>query len=269
MSDRLRDICLTLLGLALLNGAVKMRSEQALAKSLRDQMRGGRIHARVESSGLYGMLVGRAAVARVTATGCTLDDLPFRMRSGGGMRSEVRALQLALRDITFRGLPVRRMEVDVANVSLDIDNILFHDRLVVRRAGDGRATFAIAPDAIAGFARRRYPFLQDVEVHLAPGSVRLAAVLPLLGSLRRVSAEGGLRIDPGGVLALDASDVRIDGRTAEPGLRSAMLATLGPLLDIRRDLGLGDVLMLDRVEVLPDEVVLSGRVTLTPPPLLH
>jgi hypothetical protein len=264
MSDRLRDIGLALLGLALLNSAAKVWSEQALEKSLREQMRGGRIHVRVESSGLYGMLVGRAALARVTGTGVRIEELPFLVRAGGGMRSEVRSVRLDLRDVTFRGLDIRRMSVDLPDVSLDVDNLLFHDRLVLRRAGGGRVSFGVAPESIAAFARRRYPALQDVEVRLSDGEVRLAAALPLFGTVRRISAQGGLQLDEGGRVVLKDPDVRLDGRPTEPGLRSALLSALGPLLDVERDLGLRDVLRLDRVEVRAAELLLSGQVTIAP-----
>ncbi len=268
MSDRLRDLGLALLGLALLNSAARVRSEQSLRHHLRDQIRGGQVRVRVASSGLYGMLVGKAALARVTGSGCTLDDVPLEARPGGGMRAEVRAVQIDLRDLVFRGLPLRRMTVDVPYVSMDLGHVIFHDRIVVRRAGVGRASFRVGAAAIEDFARKRYPALRGVSVELQDGSATLSAKLPVLGVERAVVIRGGLGIVDGRQVVLRDPDIRLDGKPMQPGLRSALLTALGPLLDVERDLHLGEMLELDTVKVLHDEVLIEGRATVpvAPPP---
>lgn len=262
MSDRLRDIALGLVGLALLNGVVRDRAREALRIDTQRHITGGQLRVRVESSGWFGMLLGKASVAHVSGTGCRLDDVPFRAAAGGGMRAEVRAVRLDLRDVTFRGLHLQSMSAEIPFVSIDAGRALFDNRVVVRRAGTGTATIRIGPDAIAEFARRKFPTLNDVTVDLADGRATVGGTLPILGLKRRVSVSGSLVCRDGVHVELVDARVEMDRKAVEPGLRGALLAALGPIMDVDRDLGLSAFLRVDRVDVTADAVVIRGRATI-------
>lgn len=136
-----------------------------------------------------------------------IDAFPFLLRVFQGRLPRV---TVEARDVTFEGLEVAGLTVDMHDVKADLDVLLNSDRFDLRVA-DGTASARITEDAINSFLAE-----EDVKVHVTlrpDGRVFVRADRTVGGRTRRFEATGRLSLD-GRTLSFKPGSVRVDGQTA-------------------------------------------------------
>jgi hypothetical protein len=258
--DELKDAAIVVFSLALLSGIARWRGEHALTHDLSRSLKGGHIETDIEPRGLLGLITGNSSVTTVRGRGFATDELPFRLQPAGRAKVHVSSLRFDFEDFRLKNLPVRRLTAEFPGVSLDAGKIAFDERIVIRRAGEGKAEAVVGADALQQFIARKYAMLKDVQVRLTSGWAEVAATAPILGGSTRV--EGRCRFAPveGKYIHAAEASFRLNGKDATEAMTKMLLGMLNPIVDSDKDMGLGKFVYLTEVMVGEGNLTLRGRV---------
>ncbi len=260
MRDELKDAAIVVFSLALLSGIARWRGEHALTHDLSRSLKGGHIETDIEPRGLLGLITGNSSVTTVRGRGFATDELPFRLDRGGWAKVHVSRLRFEFEDFELKNLPVRKLTAEFPGVSLDATKIAFDERIVIRKAGDGKAEAVVGADALQQFIARKYSVLKDVQVRLAGGWAEVAAMAPLLGGSTRVEGRCHLTPVDGKFIHVSDAAFRLNGKDATPAMTKMLLGMLNPIVDADKDMGLAKFVYLTDVTVGEGTVTLRGSV---------
>lgn len=264
MGDDLKDSAIALLGLALFAGFATHRAEHAIVHDLRSTLHGGTLRADVHPHGLLGLTIGRVDSVRVTGSGMSADDVPFRIFRGPGLRANTARLEFDLQDFTLHGTTVRRFTASFPAVSLDAGRAFFDERIILRKAGEGTASAEVAPAALTGFIEKKYPTLKQVEVEMHAGLVTVRGATSVLGAMQQIEATGRLVVRDGRYLDVAEPTVKLNGRLATPAFADNIAKSINPVVDFDKDLGLGRILAAETVEIGEGYAVVRGKAHVPP-----
>lgn len=259
MSDALKDAAFALLGVFLVNGLLQRHAERALLNDVRRHVTSGELHVRVRPGGTIGLLGGVAASATIEGEGTTFEHMPYALQDGGGIRSEIQRLHIRLKDATFRRVRIDRFEATLPMVRFDGGAVLVDSRIILRTAGEGTAEAVIGTENLVRFLQQRVAGLEVSRAELRNGLATIEGVFRFLGSAKRFFARGGIRVEEGRSLELADLVFRLDEAEPPAPMRELALRQLSPLMDIERDLGLGDAIVLTSAEIGEGIVRVRGR----------
>jgi hypothetical protein len=259
VSDEIKDAAVAVLGLALLLGYAAHRAEHAIVHDLRRTVHGGVLRASVRPKGPLGLATGEFASVRVTGSGLTADDIPFRVRRGAGLRANADRLEFDFRDLTLRGTAVRRFTASFPGVSLDAGRALFDERIILRKAGEGTASAEVAPEALVVFINRKYPALTGVTLVMRPDKVSVRGSTTVLGTVQQLDATGRLVVRDERFLDLTELEVLLNGKPTTLAFAQNLARIVNPVVDFHKDLGLGDIFRAEEVVVGDGYAIVRGR----------
>lgn len=262
MDDALKDFGMAVLGLALFSAFASERVRQAAKHDLQAAVPGSRLYVRIEPRGIFGMATGQAWRARVSGGHFATDHLPFHLEPGGGILATVRHLELDLHDVTLRDLHVETLRADIPFVKADGPRALFGGHLTLRGAQDGVGAAVLSAEGIRSFLAKRRPQFQEVRIELTPGEAIVSARAPFLGAMIQLEARGGVEIVDGRFLNAAPNVVMMNGKPLEREAGAALIRSLNPIIDVDRDLGLGDWLYVTGAEIGDGILTVRGRVTI-------
>ncbi|HLJ55995.1 MAG TPA: DUF2993 domain-containing protein [Chthonomonadaceae bacterium] len=264
MDDTAKALVLGFLGLIVVHAGLERRARHDAARQLDGAFHhSGALRLSVEPRGMLGALGNRLYAIDVTGTGQSIDKMPFASIPRSGWKGEIRHLRVHLDSLTLKGLPVERLDADIPNVTYDIGQALYKDRLVIRGAGEGPATVRIGADGLRRFIDRKYgQTVTDVAVAFRGGRVQITGDLMFLGAKAPFVALGDMTTRSGRYVDLAQADVTLNGKPLSPDLVQAIIRQLNPLLDIADDLGLAGYLKLTSVSVGADAVTVYATATI-------
>jgi hypothetical protein len=260
--EGIKDAAYVLIGLTFLSAFAQRRVEHAADRDIRREVHGGYVKTMVRSRGIFGLLVGESSTTRIAGAGFLTQDLPFKLEPGGGSRARVGKLELDFRDFTLRTLPLRSLRATIPAVTLDVNQALWNDRIVLRSAGEGTAVAVVDEAGLRMFVAQKYPQYKDLELRLTPGTASLSAQAALFGLPARVEATGGVQVRDGRYLDAVNTIMRLNGKEAAASLTQSIVRTLNPVLDIDKDLGLGGYIYMTRAEIGQGILTVFGRATI-------
>jgi len=260
--DAWRDIGLSLLGLALFSAFLNDRAERTLRRDLECTWPGSRFQVRLEPSGLYGALAGRVFRGTVRGEGIRTEDLPFRVEPGGGLQGRLRTLRLDLSDLTLRGVPFRSLSADIPDVRVDAWRGFASGHLTIRRAGEGTAIAQFTEEGLQQYLQRRRPALRELRLRLRPEGAEARATATLFVAPASVTVRAQVEIEDGRRINAVGAKVYVDDRLVAPALADRLMQMLNPLIDVERDLGLGDWVRLTHAELGDGLLTVYGSITI-------
>ncbi|MGC8667012.1 MAG: LmeA family phospholipid-binding protein [Chthonomonadales bacterium] len=262
MEDAVKDLGYALIGLALFSGLMTGRAQYAARRDLHHALPGAKLSVRVDSRGVFGMALGRAYRVRIEASDFGAASLPFTLEPGGGPTAEARHLQLHLRDIVLAGLPVKLLDADIPFVKVDAGRALFSGHLTLRSAEAGTGTAILTEDGLARFLASRHPELTNVRVVIGISGISVSARTGLLLGMADIEMQAGLAVREGRYLDAVSAKVSVGGREVPASLAARLLAVMNPVLDVERDLHLGDWLYVTGLELQQGAALVRARVTI-------
>lgn len=140
-----------------------------------------------------------------------IDAFPFLLRVFQG---RIPGITVEARDLTFEGLEVAGLTVDMHGVKADLDVLIRSDRFDLR-VEDGTGSARITEGAINSFLAE-----EDVKVHVTlrpDGRAFVRADRKVGGRTRRFEATGALSLS-GRTLSFKPSSVKVDGQTPSGSL---------------------------------------------------
>lgn len=190
---------------------------------------GGTARTRVEPSGPFGLLAGRAARVELAGQGGRVSDGPsVRTADRTPLPARVRRASFEYDRVTVMNLPVQRLRIALSDVTLDAVPLLTSADAVLVSVGQGEASMAIAAEALEMYARTRLPELKDLRVALDSSGLCIQAVSAFPpGSL---VARAEVEARDGREVAIVHPRLWLNGEQMPDALAEGLLATLNPVL---------------------------------------
>jgi hypothetical protein len=262
MDDVVKDLGYAVIGLTLFSSLMTGRAQYAASRDLHRALPGANLNVRVDSRGVFGMALGQAYRVRIDGSHFGTATLPFALEPGGGPTAEARHLQLHLNDVVLAGLPVALLDADIPYVHVDAGRALFSGHLTLRSARPGTGIAVITEEGLAHFLASTRPQLADVRVSLGDQGISVRARTGLLLGMADVEVQAGLAVRQGRYLDAVDARVTVGGREVPTSLASRLMAMLNPVLDVERDLHLGDWLYVTGLVFQQGSVIVHARVTI-------
>ncbi len=261
MDDTLKTLIYGFLGTIVIHGALERRAAHDAARQVRDAFASSSaVRARVEPRGMFGALGNRFYAVDIFGTGLATNQLPFVAVPRPGWKGSIRHLRLHFDNMVLRGVAIDRLDADLPNVTYDIGQALYRDRLVIRGAGDGSISVRIGADGLRDFILRKYRrTLSDIQVSFRDERVMIVGKLAIFGIQSPFIATGRLEQRDGRYVDLSMPSIEMNGRTLTSEVTANVLREINPVLDISTDLGLAGYITLSRIVIGVQEITISGR----------
>ncbi len=260
MDDSLRDTGWALLGLALFSALAGARVQSAARRDVRRAVPGGTLSVKVITQTPWDAAVGQVYRARISGSGFSTLGLPFVQQPGGGLLGDLRHLDLDLHDIVLSDLPVHSLRAEIPNVRVDGPYALFGGHLRIRGAGEGTVVAVLQEAGLAEYLSKKRPLLHDLKLRLTGGQAHVSAMAAVLVGLAPVEATARVAVAEGRYLnAVDAT-VLLNGKPLAPAVTDQLLKTLNPIIDVDKDLHLGDWLYVTDAEIGEGTLTVQGKV---------
>lgn len=260
MNDGLRDAGYAVLGLALLSWILTDRVSHAARRELKTAFPTAHFDICVTPRGLLGMTVGQAYKAKISGGGFSAEKLPFRIEPGGGTVAGIRHLELDLHDIVLRDLGVQTLKADIPFVKADAGRVLFDGHLRFRGAGEGTGTAVLSEGQIERFLAKKRPQFQDLKVKLTSGEALISGKVNVLLPGTPFEAKTSVGIQDGRYLNAVNATVKLGDKPVLPSLALQMQQIVNPIIDVDKDLGLGEWLYITSAEIGEGILTVRGRV---------
>ena len=260
MNDGLRDAGYAVLGLAMLSWILTDRVSHAARRELKSAFPSANFDIRITPRGLLGMTVGQAYRARISGGGFTAESLPFRIEPGGGAVAGIRHLELDLHDIVLRDLGVQTLTADIPFVKADATKAFFDGHLRFRGAQEGTGEAILTAEQIERYLAKKRPQFQELKIRLSQGEAFISGKTALLIPGSAFEAKATVGISEGRYLNAENPTVSLNGTPMPRTMAIQLLKTVNPIIDIDKDLGLGEWLYITSAEIAEGKLTVRGRI---------
>lgn len=263
MDTTVRNVLLGIFGLFAVHASLEKRiSHDATQQVFESFNYTGSVHSTAESRGIFGIFRSDLYAVTINADGLKSERLPFEAYPRSGWKGSIRHLRLHLTNLTLKGLPIDRFDADIPFVKFDIRHAIYHDRILIRRAGFGPASARISTDGLRLFILAKYSkTLSDITVKIEDGKVIIRGKANVLGSSLDITATGELLPREGRYLDLRKPEITLNGKPLSETSTESILKNLNPILDLERDVNLGRYFILSSVEIDTNAIVIHGTAT--------
>ena len=117
---------------------------------------------------------------------------------------------------------------------------------------------------LATFVKRRLPEVHSPQVRVTASEIYITGELAALLTTWRFEAKGRVAVRDGRQVVIDSAQVRVEGEDLPPAVVQKVASALNPVLDVERDMNLGSMFIVERVEQEEGFVKLIGRATVPP-----
>ena len=262
MREFLKGTAWTLVGLAFFSGIASERARYAARRDLERAIPDSRFEVAIQPRGLLGYVTGDLESARITGRGFTIEQLPFTIEPRGGIHARLAKLELKLQDVSVRALPLQSLEAVIPGVRVDAARVLFNGHFTIRAAGEGIGEAVISESGLSQFIARKRPEFSDLNVTLQPGEALVRGRATLLIAPAPIEARVTLGVSEGRYLNAVEAAVKLNGQAVPAALTERLLQSLNPIIDVERDLGLGQWLYATGVAVEHGILKVRARVSI-------
>jgi hypothetical protein len=250
-------------GLLWLGGAELEAAEARAARDIAAKLQGKdkQVQVEVQPNGLAGAW-GDLEKVRIAARDFRLDELPLFTEPERSQSGRIGTLFLELEEFQLGELRVQSLKAQIPGSRFDFGLAKDEGRLRLSRSGTGTGEVAIEEDALADFIVQKFSEIKRATVKVYNDVVWVEGY----GEFLLVDSEFTViaKIDPrnGTELYLDEAKVYFNWRRAEPAATAALLQTLNPVIDLRKDLGLYDAVKVQDVRLRDGVLRATGETTI-------
>jgi len=264
MDDTLKTVIFGFLGMIVFHASLEKRAQHDAARQVSASFQNtGSIRAVTEPRGMFGALANHFYAVDIYGTGQSAEHLPFLAFPREGWKGHIRHLRLHFDNLTLKGLPVSRFEADIPNVTYDLGQALYKDRLVIRGAGAGSATVTIGAGGLRTFILKKYGrSLREIQVSFRDHKVVISGKILLFGAQSPFVAVGELVDRDGRYVDLTRTSVDLNGQPLSPEVAANMLKQINPVLDIAADLDLAEYLKISHVSIGASDITVFGQASI-------
>lgn len=198
----------------------------------------------VEVDGVVGALCGRLSFAEISASGFGIDRLPILVEDGS-KRGSIGSLRLRFRDFVIRGLPVVELSADIPGCRFDLGEAS-RGRIRLTRSGSGKAFARLSESGLAIYIAHKFPALKNVTVRLDKYKAFVEAEAAFMGAHGKLYVIADV-VPRSTQLWLENCIVFFNDHRLRDGSGDRLVASLNPVVDEARDLGLGSSFDMQKV----------------------
>lgn len=234
--------------------------ERAAASEIRSKLSGpdAKVSVKVVPDPI-GVLWGALDRATITASNYEIDGIPLFVEPGRSKAGRCGNLTLDLRNFRLRGLRVDSLYAQIPACRYDRGLAMRHRQFRLSKSGTGRGTVRILEKDLADFILNKYREIKSVSVRVYNGVVWVEGYGEFLILKSSFTVIAGLEAVEGTKLTLTDAKVWFDWRRADPAATEVLLQTLNPVVDLKKDLGLLDAVLVDKIILEGGVVQAEGR----------
>ncbi len=239
-------------------GEEEKRFERAAAAEIAERLTGAekKVSVNVRPNGLGGAW-GDLELATITASDFSLKGLPLFTEPERSRSGKVGTLQLRLSDFVLGGLRVESLWADIPDCRYDFGLARSEKKIRLSQSGTGTGVVRILEQDLADYIVRKYAEIKRCTVKVEKGFVWVEGYGEFLIVKSEFTVIAKIEVVDGTKLVLTQPKIYFDWRRAEPVAAEALLKSLNPVVDLRKDLGLFDAVMVESVSL--EDGVLEAR----------
>lgn len=236
-----------LLALGILFGASGRevrRFENLAAEEIRSKLEGEAKQVTVRTK-----IGGPADLHRVDirASRFSTDGIPLFTEPEFSTKGRIRELNLALEDFSLGGLRVDRLQATIPECRFDWDLALSKKMIRLSRSGIGTGRVRVLAKDLEAWILRKFREIKRVEVRLDRDRVWVKGFGEFVIVQTEFEVMARLVPQEGSKLVLADAHVYFDGLLADEDVRTLVLQTLNPVVDLDADLGLAGAIQVEGI----------------------
>lgn len=232
--------------------------ERAAARDIRSRLQGEDSQVEVDVM-LDGFRFGSVATADIKAKDFALDGLPLFTEPERSTAGRIGSLRLNLNNFVLRGLRVEQLSADIPGCRFDLALALKQRELRLSRSGVGDGSVKIHQDDLAEWITRKFAEIKSCKVDASRGSVLVEGYGEFLIVKTDFQVLAKLRAVDGTKLVLDDAKIWFNWQRADPIAAEQLLKTLNPVVDLSKDLGLYDAVLVEEIDARDGYVTARGK----------
>lgn len=252
---------LALLGLALGIGSAEVdKFERAAAAEISTELTGESKTVKVDAvpDGL-GMAWGALKQATITASGFSVDELPFFTEPDRSKAGRLDLLQLRLTDFYLRGLRIEELVADIPDCRYDFGLAKSKKMFRLSKSGVGTGSVKILEQDLADYIVKKYAEIKSATVKVYNDIVWVEGYGEFLIVKTDFAIIAKLKAVDGTKLELTDAKIYFDWVRADEMSAKVLLDALNPVIDLDKDLGLYDAISVEHILLRDGFILASGR----------
>lgn len=197
--------------------------------------------------------------ATIEASGFRLRELPLFVVPGTRGSGRMGTLKLRLNDFMLTALKVEELSADIPACRYDYGKARKYGDLVFSRCGVGNGKVVIRDDALETFILAKYKEIKRCSVKIDRGVIVVEGFGEFLVASTEFKVIARISCEDGSKLMLDSPRIYLGLEKADAFTSKALLKTLNPVVDLKRDLGLHDAVTVTNVKLESGKVVATGQ----------
>lgn len=249
-----------LAGFGIWAGEEEKRFERAAASEIAGRLSGDgkRVSVNVRANGLGGAW-GDLSVATITAADFSLKGLPLFTEPERPRSGKVGTLQLRLSDFVLGGLRVESLSADIPDCRYDFGLARREKTIRLSESGVGTGSVRIREQDLADYIVRKFGEIKRCTVKVEKGFVWVEGYGEFLVVKSDFTVIAKIGVVDGTQLMLTDAKIYFDWRRADGFAAEALLKSLNPVVDLRKDLGLYDAVTVEKVRLEEGVLEATGR----------
>ncbi len=236
------------LGLGLFGHSEEKKFESAAAKDIAGKLLGDSkvVSLNVRPDGLAA-LQGGLSLAEIKASRFSLMGLPLYTEPDRSRSGRVDLLKLRLTEFELRGLKIKELSADIPDCRYDFQYAKKEKKIRLSESGIGRGLVQIREEDLANYIVYKFKEIKNCSVKIYNGVVWVEGTGEFLVVKTDFAVIAKIGIMNGTQLNLTDAKIYFDWRRADAFSRDALLKTLNPIVDLKKDLKLLDAISVDKV----------------------
>lgn len=251
---------LILVGFGLFAGEQEKKFESAAAQEIATKLDGEnkKISVNVRGNGI-GEAWGDLSLASIKARDFSIRGLPLFTEPDRSTSGKIGDLVLDLQDFELRGLKVKSLHAEIPDCRYDFGLAKSKHAIRLSRSGVGVGSVEIREKDLADYIVAKYSEIKSCTVKVYNGVVWVEGYGEFLIVNSNFAVIAHIGVQDGTKLNLTDAKIYFDWRRADAEAGKALLKSLNPVVDLRKDLGLYDAVSVESVSLEEGILKASGK----------
>lgn len=248
------------IGLGIFGGETEKSFERRAAWDIAGRLEGEskQVSVNVTPNGL-GAAWGDLKSAEIRASDFAIDGLPLFTEPDRSQAGKVGTLKLSLREFSLKKLKVESLEAIIPGCRYDYGLAQRRGQIRLSRSGIGTGEVTIRQSDLADYVVKKFSEIKRCTIEIKHGLVWIRGYGEFLIVNSEFKVIARIGVEDGSKLVLTDVDVFFGDRLADEMTAKALLQTLNPVVDMRKDLGLYDAVTVEGVKLADGKLRAWGK----------
>ena len=236
--------------------------ERAAASEIGSKLQGSLKDVSVRTDVGPEAIFGDVHQVKIRASHFQTNSLPLFTEPKRSHRGTLRNLSLDLSDFSVGDLHLNRLSAEIPNCCFDLPLAIHDKQFRLSASGTGVGTAVLSSTDLEKFILAKFRDVEKINVTMNHDKITLEGLGRFLIVKTKFRIMAKLTCDDGNSLHLKYAHVSFDGRDTTQELRDAILETLDPIIDLKRDLGLEGAISVQNILMHENFMTVSGPATI-------